>query len=244
MGSATKPTVTRIQGQSQATPFANDILKMLMAQLNSGQAGTGFGPLQRDSGTAIQQFVNSGGGQFDTSRMFRDMEEGHNRRVDAGAGQLREDYSLIGGRMGTGARGDEADFRANANAEYGARIGEINRQEFGNQQARLLQAIGQMFNMGTENMRPFFDFAGQGIMPETIAIGDSPASQGISLLSGLANIAKTGYDIFKGRGTNPSGIGPIPGSTGGPYGFPTMAPGQTRGRNGYTFNPVSSPYAY
>lgn len=241
MGGATKPSVTRVQGTSQATPLANDILKMLMAQINSGQAGTGFGPLQRDAGTAIQQFVNSGGGQFDTTQMFKDMESGHQRRVDQGAGQIREGYSMIGGRMGTGSRGDEADFRANANAEYGARIGEINRQEFGNQQNRLLQAIGAMFNMGTENMAPFFNFASQGIMPETITVGDSPLSAGSGLLAGLAQMFQTGkgiYDSINNRGGIPT-MGPNTGTTtNNPLGGDETPMGRI-GRNGYQFAPVN-----
>lgn len=233
-GGATKPSVTRVQGTSQATPLADRILKELIGQLNSGQAGTGFGPLQQESGTAIRQYVNSGGGQFDTSQQFKDMEAGHDRRLNEGAAQLREGFGMLGGRYGTGARDSESRFRADAEAEYGAKIGEINRQEFGNQQMRLLQAIGQMFNMGTETMRPFYEMAGQGIMPETIVVGDSPANSILGTLTGLTGLAGGLKDLFGGGVKWPNG------PTMGPNtGVPTNNPlgGEESG-----FRPIKNPY--
>ena len=64
-----KPTIESRQPESQASPLAGDVLDQLRRQIIGGQFGEGFGP-QREAGTAIRQFVNSGGPQFDLPENF------------------------------------------------------------------------------------------------------------------------------------------------------------------------------
>lgn len=180
-----QPTTKRVQGQSQATPLANDVLDLLMKQITGGTFGSGFGPLQQQAGTSAQQFVNSGGGQFDTSELFKNLGDVFRQNQQQDVAQLRENYGGIGGRLSSGAAGAEADLLAKGNANFGAQLGEISRQEFGNQQNRLLQGIQSLFQMGTQATQPFFDMASLGILPETIAFGDSPLKQFTGIASGL-----------------------------------------------------------
>ena len=53
------PRVDQVQPASQATPLAEDFLKILQGQLSSGAFGTGVGPLQREAGTALRQFITA-----------------------------------------------------------------------------------------------------------------------------------------------------------------------------------------
>ena len=57
------PRIDKVERTSQATPLAEDFLKFLQGQLSEGAFGIGVGPLQREAGTAIQQFVTSLQGQ-------------------------------------------------------------------------------------------------------------------------------------------------------------------------------------
>lgn len=189
--SVLKPKVSQAQRTSQATPFAQDVLQALRAQFAEEGFGNGFGALQREAGTSARQFVNSGGGQFNTSELFSNMEKIHDRKVDEGAQGLREAFAAIGGRFGDGLAKAEGDFRANEAANFGAQIGEIQRQEFASQQDRLLKGIMAMFDMGTQANAPIWGMASSGIIPSDTVVQDSPFSQGLGILKG-------GLDLFSG----------------------------------------------
>lgn len=50
-----------VERTSQATPLSSDVLSMLQGQLSQGAFGQGVGPMQRESGTAMRQWMQSRG---------------------------------------------------------------------------------------------------------------------------------------------------------------------------------------
>lgn len=184
MSNAFKPTTQQIS--NMATPITGDVLGMLRNQITGNTVGTGLGPLQQQAGTAIQQFVNSGGGSFDNSKLFGGMEDIFNRQQAQSQADLKEQFGSIGGRFGTGLANASALQSSQANAGFASQIGQISANEFSNQMNRLMSGIGMMQGMGTQNLDPFMQFAQTG-MP-TLNIGDSPAAGISGLLAGLGKL--------------------------------------------------------
>ena len=170
---------------SQATPLAQDILKLLQGQLSEGAFGTGVGPLQREAGTASRQFVESGGGQFDLSPLFKALEEGQGRRTEKAVGNLREGFGITGQRFGSALATGEAELRTGMGTNLEARMADITRQEFGAQQNRLLQGISQMFWIGQGNIQPFMQLAAMGINPDVFT--ENPWMTGLKAVGGAAS---------------------------------------------------------
>ena len=112
MGGPKKETV---EVASQATPLAEDFLKILQGNLASGAFGTGVGPLQRESGTALRQFISAlrgpGGTSEGADRLISGIEERGEARIERGAADLREQGGILGTRFGTSLATGEALFR-------------------------------------------------------------------------------------------------------------------------------------
>jgi hypothetical protein len=202
------PNVQTRQQGSQATPLANDLLSMIQGQLDQGSFGAGFGPLQQNAGTAIQQFMNSGGANIrdvgpagaDFEQMVKSLEAVQNRRVGQQASDLREQAGAAGTRYGSTLGTAEGRFRGAAQDDFNVQLGQlamaldqarrqdtqmgINRDVAQNQLN--LGAIGQMFGMGSQAINPAFQLASQGILPEHLLVSPGMGSQ---LLSGGMNFA-------------------------------------------------------
>ena len=131
------PRVQTREQRSQATPLADDVLRMIRGQLASGRAGSGFSPLQQQAGTAIQQYINSGGinampvvrdigpAGADFGRMVSALETVQNRRVDEQAANLREQAGAAGTRYGTTLGAAEGAFRRDAQADFNVTLEQL-----------------------------------------------------------------------------------------------------------------------
>jgi len=176
------PNIQREEATSQATPLAEDFLKILQGQLSSGAFGTGVGPLQRESGTALRQFIQSlQGGAGGQSEGLTALIKGLEGRTERSAADLREQGGIIGTRFGSSLAQGEGLLRAEADANIGA-LQEQGRQfDIG----ALLQGIQQLFAQGQGNLQPFQQFSALGILPEEIIVSPSTGTQIISGVTGL-----------------------------------------------------------
>ena len=186
------PRIDKVERTSQATPLAGDFLKFLQGQLSEGAFGTGVGPLQREAGTAIQQFVKSlqgqvaGGPSESLQRLLTGVEAGSRRRTETGAGNLREQFGITGSRFGTPLALGEARFRAEAGEGLDRTLGLLGEQGRQFDIGQLLAGIQQLFGQGRENVDLFARFAELGILPEEIIAGPGIGQQ---LLTGGLEIA-------------------------------------------------------
>lgn len=188
------PTVDRKESKSQATPFAEDFIAKLRGQLSGDAFGTGVGPLQQQAGTAIQQFVSGGGGQFDLNKLFGGLEEQFQRETDRGASEIREGFGSLGGRFGTPLAREEGRFRRESLTDFMTGIEDMLRQEHGSQQDRLLQGIGLMGQLGGQSIEPFMKLAQMGILPDELLVGPSKFSQ---LTGGLGDLLGGAGSLLK-----------------------------------------------
>lgn len=154
--------------------------------LSFERAGRGLGPLQRRAGTELEQFISSGGGRFDLSKLASDLEAIHQRRTEEGVADLREGFGIAGTRAGTSQAVGEARFRGQAEQDFAATIGELFRRSFEERQNRLLAAINLLQNMGAQNLAPFFQLASLGILPEQTIVQQNPFATGLQALAGGA----------------------------------------------------------
>ena len=174
---------------SQATPLSGDVLDILRGQIAEGSFGTGAGPLQQEAGTAMRQFVNSGGGSFDLSPMMTQLEDIQKRRVKESTADLREGYGVMGSRYGTPMAVGEGRMREGMESNFMAQISDLLLQDFTNQQNRLQSGIGQLFGMGEANIQPYLQMAAMGINPDVFT--ENPWVTGIKTAAGVAEGAAT-----------------------------------------------------
>lgn len=176
-----RPEVQAQQVRSQATPLAEDVLENLRRQLRGGVYGEGVGPLQREAGTAIRQFMAARETPERFESLAQPMIDISRRETDRGAAQLRENLGTAGLRLGTPATQAEGRFRA----EAGQNLDSLLAQLFSQEQANLLQSIGMLQSMGVSNIAPFLQMAGLGIIPDQTIVTDSPWVIGAETAAGL-----------------------------------------------------------
>lgn len=214
------PRVETVERTTGATPLAEQFLQLLQGELDTGALGTGVGPLQREAGTAIQQYVQAlqqraqeGPG---ASNLISAIEEGSAERTRRGAADLREGFGIAGARFGTPSALGEARFRSDVERDLAETTGRIGLEEDLAIQQLLQGGIAQMFGQGQAALDPFIQLAQLGILPpEVIAspgIGEQLLSGG---LSGLGAFFGTGgarsiADLFSGdQPTIPQAPAPI-----------------------------------
>lgn len=212
------PNVQKEEVGSQATPLAEDFLKILQGELSTS-FGTGVGPSQRESGTALRQFIQTlqgdvtGGGTAgigDTTgsqRLIKGLEVGSQARTARSVGDLREQSGILNQRFGSSLAQGEALLRSEADASLDQLIGGIQegQRQFdvgaeqtdeqirqGSQQL-LLQSIQGLFGQGQASLDFFRQLTSLGIFPEELIV--SPSIEG-QLLSGGIDIAAS----FAGAG--------------------------------------------
>lgn len=190
-----KPQVQ--QRTNAATPLGEDLVKMFRNQIQGGDFGTGLGPLQREAGTAIRQFVNSGGPQI-PQEMERAMKQRQTNQRDVALADLGEQFGAAGAQAGSSLALGSSDMLSRLVPRQTEQFFQERRKR-GNQQ---LQAIGQMAQMGQQNIQPILQMASQGIMAPEVFQQESPFVTGLGALSGLAQ--GTG-SVFSGLNTMGSG---------------------------------------
>lgn len=180
-----QPNVESREVKSQATPLAGDVLDVLRKQITGGTFGEGFGPLQREAGTAIQQFTHNRADPANFAKLMGPLREMFNTQTDRGAAQVREGMGAAGNRFSTSTMREEGRFRGERANALDAQIGQM----FQESQNQLLQGLGMMQNFGAQNVNPFFQMASQGINPENQIVTEDPIMQILKLAAPVAGMA-------------------------------------------------------
>lgn len=132
-----KPTTQTREQKSQASPLADDLLKMIQGQISGGTFGQGLGSMTQGAGTAIQQLVNSGlsnttpvvrdvgpaGADF--GKMVAALEAVQNRRTGEQAANIREQAGAAGARYGTTLGAAESGFRRDTEQDFNVQLGNL-----------------------------------------------------------------------------------------------------------------------
>lgn len=177
-------TERRVQPESQATPLAGDVLGFLQGQIGQG----GFGPLtplQRQAQNSLQNFIASNQ-PFDLGPLLAQLEQVQGRQVETGAANLREGFGVAGSRFGTPLAAGEAQFRTGAAGDFATTVSQLLQNQFNIGNEQLLQAIGLGGQLSTQNIAPFIQLAGMGILPEQISFEENPFVTGLKALGGAA----------------------------------------------------------
>jgi len=218
------PKVQKETRSSQATPLAEDFLKILQGQIAEGSFGQGAGPLQRNAGTAIQQFVQSlqertkggTGGPDTTSPLIDAVTRLSQTNTNRSAADLREGAGIAGNRFGTAGALGEARLRSDAGMNLDQTVGSIlqSQSQFDTNTGlklndQLSQAIAQLFGQGEANTGVFERMSALGILPEELIVSPGIGDQ---LLSGAMN---AGAAYLTG-GASLAMPGGGPGGSGGP----------------------------
>ncbi|MEE8113337.1 MAG: hypothetical protein V3T23_03175 [Nitrososphaerales archaeon] len=194
------PRVQKEEVSTQATPLAENFLKVLQGQLDEGAFGTGVTGAQRESGTALRQFISSlqsnigapGTPSAGAQRLIGGLETQSRARTERSAGDLRESQGILGARFGSSLTQGEALLRTEADANLDQLIGSILEQsrQFDEgirlqNQELLLGGISQLFGQGQANIEPFREALRLGVQPEETIVSPSTGTQLITAGTGI-----------------------------------------------------------
>lgn len=215
------PNIQSVDRSSQATPFAEDFLKLLQGQLSTAFA-PGAGTAGMTPGTNFQQAL----GGINTASQLTNAAPGliealTNRSqatTDRDAAQLRESFGAMGGRFGSAVSRGEGQLRSESGLNLDQLVASVLMEQSGREQAA--RQFDVMSNL--EAAIPFFQMAGQGIIPQEIIASPGIGSQ---LLSGGLNA----LGMYLGGGGS-FGLGNLFGGGGGnqpqgPMQFPNPGSG-------------------
>lgn len=153
-----------------------------------GSAGMGLGPLQREAGTAMRQFVQSlqdrvgaagdfQGREFDALRTIQ--EQNRERATANAAEQLGRAGNVAGSAQGFA----QAQTMRELIPQQERVLAETRRAE----EAQLLDAIGRLQTIGQQNIEPFLQLASAGIVNPEVTQREHPIVTGLGALSGAAS---------------------------------------------------------
>lgn len=239
-----------VQRESQASPLAGDILKILRSQLRGGGAaprtdeeilneadapefirgtdmatdlasqiraqtpqqrqgrlsaealGTGVGPLQREAGTSARQFVESGAPAL-PERLTSAIEERQETAREDALAELGEQFGQAGNLLGTPSQVGQAQLLSRLVPRQTEQLF-TEQRKFGEQQ---LRAIDMLSRIGGRNLEPFLALAGQGIVPEDVAVKQHPL---MNVLGTVAGLARGGGSLMRGINSGGTPGGPPP----------------------------------
>lgn len=179
--------VEQVEKRTAATPLAEDVLQTLRNQITGGTFGEGFGPLQREAGTAIRQFVNASStlpSRFEN--LANPLIQLSRRETERGAANLREGFGIAGSRFGTTAARGEGLFRGEAQGRLDATLAGLMNQMFEQEQNRMLQGISEMFKQGQANLAPFIALTELGVLSPDTVVHPSRFREIVEPIAGLA----------------------------------------------------------
>lgn len=184
-----KPSIDTNQPESQATPLAGDVLGMIRKQITGGTFGEGFGPLQREAGTGVRQYLQT----LESGDAFSDIPtmESLTPQIEEQVGNLREGMGISGSRFGSSASRGEGQLRSDMITNIAKELSGLRLQKESTESQAMLQTLGQLFGMGQQNVQPAFDMTQLGILPEDTIVGDSQANQIANLIGSIAAAGST-----------------------------------------------------
>jgi hypothetical protein len=170
------PSAEVIPQRSPATDFTERFMEKLMGNLSSGYA-TG---LQRQAGTAIQQYAGSIK-PFDQTETFAGMEQMFANQNKTGLSNLREQFSGAGGRYGTAAATGTGRFLAEALPRQQYAMGRLGLEGYQAYNQAKLGGLGLQQQSANQALAPFIQMALAGNHPDQIFMKENPWVTGIKL---------------------------------------------------------------
>jgi len=147
--------------------------------------GTGLSGPTRAAGGNIADFIKNASSMEAFNEMLGPLRKSFERETQKGEASIKESLGATGNRFSTAVSGQTGQHRQ----ERGNALDQIIAQMFQQNQGNLLGAIGQQQAFGQQNLQPFWDFAGLGILPEQTIVSDSAASQWLKAAGGAASSA-------------------------------------------------------
>lgn len=152
-----------------------------------GGFGTGVGPLQREAGTAMRQFVQglqdrvAGGADFQ-GREFNALRDIQAQNREEAVADVAERFGRAGNVAGTATGFAQAQTLRDLIPRQEAQLAQIRRAE----EQQLMNAIGQLQQIGQQNIEPFLALASQGILAPEVTQREHPLVTGLGAVAGLA----------------------------------------------------------
>ncbi len=171
------------QQESQATPFAEDVLDFFRQAVNEGGLSQATA-LQRNVGTGISDLISGGGNEFDLSELFASLQETFELDRTRGLQGVQEQFGAAGGRFGTPIAVGSARLLEGLIPRQESILGQLAFQGHEGAQNRLLGAFGAGTTAAAGQLLPFLQLASQGIInPQQ---RDNPIIGGIKAVGGAA----------------------------------------------------------
>lgn len=166
------PKATSVEQRNQGTDFSEQLLEFLSGSMGSSLSGAT--DLQRTLGTAITQFINSGGMPFDVTPQADALQEIFQQDRTRGLNDLSEQFGIMGSRMGTpigvgGARFLEGMIPRQENV-----LGDLFLRAHEGAANRMLGAFGAGNQTAAGMFNPYLSMGGAGIVNPYTQITENP----------------------------------------------------------------------
>jgi hypothetical protein len=179
------PKEKQIEQRNQATGFSED----LMAILSGGMGGalTGATDMQRGLGTAIMQFINSGGMPFDVTPQADALQTIFAQDRTRGLNDLSEQFGIMGGRMGTPLAVGGARFLEGLIPRQENVLGDLFLRAHEGAANRMLGAFGAGSGHASSMFAPYMGLGQAGIVNPFTTVTENPwLTLGKTLAGGAA----------------------------------------------------------
>jgi hypothetical protein len=183
-----KPDINTQQPKSQATPLSQDVLNLLRQAIAGGNMGSPMSASGKEAESSLSGFIKDRQSPEMFNELMGPLREAFGLQTEKDVAKTREGMSAMGNRFGTPMLREEGRVRNEANIGLNDQISRL----FLGEQANLLKGIGMQGDMAAQNLQPFYDFAGLGILPENQFVTDNPWMTLISELIKAGGMAAGG----------------------------------------------------
>lgn len=197
MGSEAKS----VEQRNVATPFAEDILRFFSGVAN--QQLSQATDLQRQLGTAISQYISSGGMPFDVTPQAKALEEVFAIDRRRGLADIAEQFGVAGSRFGTPIAVGSGRFLEGIMPRQEAVLGDLYLRAHEGAANRLLQSFGVGNQTAAAQMAPYLGLGSSGILAPVTAFSENPL---ISVGKTLAGLATGAGGLMTGLGAGGLGL--------------------------------------
>ena len=211
------PQQDTIQPTSQATGLSEDVIALLQGQIAQLGSGGFASPLQRQGGTAIQQFLQANAAPADQSQLIQSLENVFKDTTSQRLAQATEEFSGVGNRFSSGAALGLSRGAGEQANQQNLLLDLIIRGQENIRQQNLLTGGQALQAFDINQLAQALSLAPAGIFGTQTILTPNPIVQGLQAGAGIAGAAAGG----------------IPGLAAG---FPGGAPAST-GAQGGAFGP-------
>ena len=187
-----KPNIETRQPTSQATPLSQDVLSILRQAISGGNmSDTALTPEQKAASEGVSSFIASRQSPEMFNQLMGPLREAFGLQTEKDVAATRSGFSATGNRFSRSMMREEGRVRNEANTNLNAQLSKM----FLDEQTNLLGALQLQQGMGMQNLQPFLDFAGLGVLPQQTFVTDNPW---MTLLSGVIQGAGQAVGAKKG----------------------------------------------